>query len=212
MGGIVLSKPGSKGKYEMPNLFTQFDGDGDGKLDIYELARAFRALGLTKRDGEKSDMDKAMFKSFDVNGDGYVSMKELDSTMPDKLRAKIDGKIDLGWKFDPEAWNASVKRHNKWDMKVVFADFDADGDGKLDIYELARAFRALGLPKRDGSKMDMDKGASASLDPHPPPLPVRVPCPLTESLIGTLSPPQPCLSPLTPTATDTSAWRSSTQI
>ena len=169
VGGIVLSKPGSKGKYEMPNLFTQFDGDGDGKLDIYELARAFRALGLTKRDGEKSDMDKAMFKSFDVNGDGYVSMKELDSTMPDKLRAKIDGKIDLGWKFDPEAWNASVKRHNKWDMKVVFADFDADGDGKLDIYELARAFRALGLPKRDGSKMDMDKGASASLDRHSPP-------------------------------------------
>ena len=33
----------------------------------------------------------------------------------------------------------------------------ADGDGKLDIYEIARAFRAMGLPKRDGSKMDVDK-------------------------------------------------------
>ena len=43
-------------------------------------------------------------------------------------------------------------------MKQIFAQFDADGDGKLDIYEIARAFRAMGLPKRDGSKMDMDHG------------------------------------------------------
>ena len=32
-------------------------------------------------------------------------------------------------------------------MKQIFGQFDADGDGKLDIYEIARAFRALGLPK-----------------------------------------------------------------
>ena len=35
----------------------------------------------------------------------------------------------------------------RYDMKQIFAQFDADGDGKLDIYEIARAFRALGLPK-----------------------------------------------------------------
>ena len=29
-------------------------------------------------------------------------------------------------------------------MKQIFAQFDADGDGKLDIYEIARAFRAMG--------------------------------------------------------------------
>lgn len=32
-----------------------------------------------------------------------------------------------------------------WDMGIVFANFDSDGDGKLDITEFARAFRALGL-------------------------------------------------------------------
>ena len=58
---------------------------------------------------------------------------------------------------DKEKWDASVARHKKYDMKQIFAQFDADGDGKLDIYEIARAFRAMGLPKRDGSKMDMDK-------------------------------------------------------
>ena len=141
----------------MAKVFKQFDADGDGKLDIYELARAFRAIGLEKRDGEKSDMDKAMFKSFDSNGDGYCDMEELEKNMEPKLRKKIEEKLDAGWKFDKETWDASVARHKKYDMKQIFAQFDADGDGKLDIYEIARAFRALGLPKRDGSKMEMDK-------------------------------------------------------
>ena len=161
--GIVPSMSG-KGKYDMPALFAQFDADGDGKLDIYEIARAFRAIGLTKRAGEKSDMDKAMFKSFDTNGDGYITMAELDANMPKALRDKIDAKIDLGWKFDKASWDASVKRHKKHDMKKIFGQFDADGDGKLDIYEIARAFRAMGLPKRDGTKMDMDHKMFKSFD------------------------------------------------
>ena len=163
-GGILPAKKGAKGKYQMGPLFAQFDADGDGKLDIYEIARAFRALGLEKRNGEEADMDKAMFKSFDLNGDGYVTMEELDKAMPDKLRAKIDSKIDMGWKFDKATWDASVARHKKHDMKAIFAQFDADGDGKLDIYEISRAFRAMGLPKRDGTKMDMDHAMFKSFD------------------------------------------------
>ena len=58
---------------------------------------------------------------------------------------------------------ASGARHKRYDMSEVFAPFDADGDSKLDIYELARAFRAMGLPKRDGSKMEMDKSVSQPL-------------------------------------------------
>ena len=144
-------------KWDMKKLFAQFDADGDGKLDIYEIARAFRALGLPKRDGSKMDMDKAMFKSFDTNGDGLVSMDELDANLYPKTRRKIEMKLEGGWKFDKPTWDASVARHKKYDMKVIFKDFDADGDGKLDIYEIARAFRAMGLKKRDGAKMDMDK-------------------------------------------------------
>jgi len=162
--GIMLAGKGEKGKYSMPALFAQFDADGDGKLDIYELARAFRAIGLEKRQGGDSDMDKATFKSFDTDKDGYVDMKEIDANMNDKLRAKIEKKIEMGWEFDKEKWDASVKRHKKWDMKKIFAQFDADGDGKLDIYEIARAFRAMGLPKRDGTKMEMDKAMFKSFD------------------------------------------------
>ena len=39
----------------------QFDTDNDGYLSISELKRAFRAIGLKKRSGEKNVMDLAMF-------------------------------------------------------------------------------------------------------------------------------------------------------
>jgi len=148
----------------MKKIFAQFDADGDGKLDLYEIARAFRSLGLPKRDGSKMDMDHAMFKSFDVNGDGFVSMEELDAGLKPKTRRKIEMKLEEGWKFDKEAWDASVARHKKWDMAEVFKGFDTDGDGKLAMREFYRAFRALGLEKRSGEKMEIDKKMFDSFD------------------------------------------------
>merc|ERR1719157_544662 len=125
-------------KYDIKEIFAQFDADGDGKLDIYEIARAFRAFGLPKRDGSKMDMDHATFKSFDTNGDGVISMEEFDKGLKPKTRRKIEVLLEGGWVFDKEKWDASVARHNKYDMKVIFAQFDADGDGCLDIYEISR--------------------------------------------------------------------------
>merc|ERR1711865_651452 len=151
-------------KHDMKAIFVQFDADGDGKLDIYEIARAFRAFGLPKRDGSKMDVDKAMFKSFDTNGDGFVTMEELDANLKPKTRRKLEMAIEAGWKFDKATWEASIARHKKYDMKVIFAQFDADGDGCLDIYEISRAFRAVGMPKRDGTKMDMDHTTFKSFD------------------------------------------------
>ena len=151
-------------RWDMSLLFGSFDADGDGKLTVFEFARAFRALGLPKRDGSKLEMDQAMFKSFDTNGDGFVDLKELEAGLHPKTRRKIEEKLDEGWKFDKKTWDESVARHARWDMSKVFKQFDADGDGKLDIYELARAFRALGLEKRSGEKSDMDKAMFKSFD------------------------------------------------
>ena len=96
--------------------------------------------------------------------DGVVDLKELDAGLLPKTRRKIEEKLDAGWKFDAEAWAKSVARHARWDMSKVFKQFDADGDSKLDIYELARAFRAIGLEKRSGEKMDVDKAMFKSFD------------------------------------------------
>ena len=57
-------------KWDMSKVFKQFDFDGDGYLTIEELQSAFKALGLKRRTGKKLEVDLAMFKSFDTNGDG----------------------------------------------------------------------------------------------------------------------------------------------
>ena len=59
-----------------------------------------------------------MFKAFDTNKDGYISMEEFDANLKPKTRRKIELKLEAGWKFDKEKWDASVERHK------------IDGDGK----------------------------------------------------------------------------------
>ena len=63
-----------------------------------------------------------------------------------------------------EKWEASVARHARWDMSKVYKQFDTDGDGKLSMREFRRAFRALGLKKRDGEDFEVDKAMFESFD------------------------------------------------
>ena len=144
-------------EWDMKKVFKQFDIDSDGTIDIGELQRAFRALGLKKRDGHKFDVDQAMFNSFDTNGDGQISLEEFDKNMPPAVRAKIIDQLEKGWKFDPDLWSASSTRHAKPNYSKVFKKFDIDNDGFLDFREMQRAFRAIGLKKRDGGKYELDK-------------------------------------------------------
>ena len=52
-----------------------------GRGDIAPPPQQQRDSRLPKRDSTKMHMDKSMFKSFDTNGDGYVSMEELDQNI-----------------------------------------------------------------------------------------------------------------------------------
>ena len=56
----------------MGRVFKQFDTDGDGFLDMAELKRAFRAIGLEKRTGAKAELDAKTFAAMDTNGDGVI--------------------------------------------------------------------------------------------------------------------------------------------
>ena len=61
----------AKASFELKTLaalFNQFDASGDGFLQISELARAFRAIGLTKRNGDKYVLDETHFRGFDTSG------------------------------------------------------------------------------------------------------------------------------------------------
>jgi len=90
----------------MSKVFKQFDLDNDGKIEFKEFMRAFRALGLPKRDGSKMEVDQAMFKSFDTNGDGVIDVAEFEANLNPKTRKKIEEKLDGGWTFDAEKWKA----------------------------------------------------------------------------------------------------------
>jgi len=151
-------------RWDMSKVFKQFDFDADGFLDLGELKRAFRALGLKKRSGGKLEFDEEMFKSFDTNGDGVVSLEEFEANLWPKTRKKIEARLNAGWKFDPQKWADSLARHARWDMSKIFKQFDADGDGKLSISEFARAFRALGLKKRSGADLEVDHAMFDSFD------------------------------------------------
>ena len=145
-------------------VFKQFDTDSDGVLNFGEFQRAFRAIGLKKRDGSKYDVDQEMFKSFDKDGNGRIEFSEFNTGMHKATRAKIESLLDAGWKFDAELWAQSVERHGKWDMGKVFKQFDTDSDGVLDIDEFKRAFRALGLKNREGAKYEVDQAMFNSFD------------------------------------------------
>jgi len=156
--------PSGPPRWPLGEIFAQFDTNNDGYLDIDEFKRALHAIGLPKRSGDKANLDEFTFKQMDTNGDGKLSVEEFDANCPPALRAKIEEKLDAGWQFDPVKWRASVARHAKADFSKIFKSFDTDGDGVLSMGELQRAFRALGLKKRDGSKYDIDKAMFDTLD------------------------------------------------
>ena len=56
-------------------------------------------------------IDEKMFKSFDSNGDGVISLEEFEANLDPKTRKKIEDQLDAGWKFDAELWAASQERH-----------------------------------------------------------------------------------------------------
>jgi len=150
--------------WDLERVFQKFDSDSDGFLTINEMQRAFRAIGLEGKGGAKFELDKASFASMDADGNGVIDLAEFKTNIPPELKKALEEKLNGGWEFDEGAWAASQARHSTWNMGKVFKLFDIDGDGKLTMREFQRAFRALGLRKRGGQKMTIDKAMFDSFD------------------------------------------------
>ena len=53
----------------------------------------------------------AVLASLDTNGDGNISLAEFQENLLPKTRKKIEMKLEAGWTFDKEKWEASLARH-----------------------------------------------------------------------------------------------------
>ena len=91
--------------WSLAKVFSKFDTSNDGYLTMMELMRAFKAIGLPKREGEKLEMDRKMFQMLDVDGSGMVSLDEFEEHLPDDVSAKIIEKLEAGWVFEPQKWS-----------------------------------------------------------------------------------------------------------
>lgn len=100
----------------------------------------------------------------DTDGDKKLTVEELDKGLHAKTKAKIEMKIADGWVFDAAKWAASCDRHSKWNMEKVYKSFDVDNDGALTMTEFQRAFRAIGLKKRSGEKIEVDDAMFKAFD------------------------------------------------
>ena len=158
-------------KLGMTELFSRFDADGSGNLDIGEFQAAIRnepPNGLEVGAEVLSDADlKQMFRSIDVDGSGEVDAAEFSNWLlndtPDDIRWR-----PMKRRFEDTAGQLL----GKIGWSKLFARYDTDGSGELDFGEFEQAVRTdCGLnedvvPKADLQKMfdAVDADGSGEMD------------------------------------------------
>ena len=81
-----LKRGMTRQKLKTIDLFRQIDGDGSGKVNAAEFARALAELGLNI----PTEAMAQIFKNFDRDGSGYVDYEELKSTLNQRGSLLVD--------------------------------------------------------------------------------------------------------------------------
>ena len=104
-------------KDEIREMIKDIDTSGDGELDFDEFVTLMQKQETVIDDDEEDQVLRA-FKSFDRDGNGYLSNAEFRYIL-----------TQLGEKFT----NSEVD--------TLFKECDLDGDGKLDYEEFIKFWR-----------------------------------------------------------------------
>ena len=129
-------------------LFTDFDADGSGDVDLAELGQGLKMLGanLTKK------QLTALAKDLDGDGDGSVTKEEFFVAVRVRMDAKArQASADPKVQSMEQCWSkilAQGKRHPRgWKAAIeeLFLEFDSDGSGEIDVGEFHAGLESLGL-------------------------------------------------------------------
>ena len=113
------------------HVFRMYDTNTDGYVDFNEFMLTFFIMS----DGTPEDVLKLIFRMFDVNSDGTITQKEMTKLIKDMY--------DLLKEEDPNLPARDLV------AKSVFAEMDADKDGKVTVDEFVIAC----LDKGESSRM-----------------------------------------------------------
>jgi Ca2+-binding EF-hand superfamily protein len=123
-------------------LFRSMDTDASGKVDVEELGRCLKKVGVRLNE----DQVLSFHEDIDENGDGRVSIQEfMDAVEKRKPRSgKGAGSSKEG------AWRSilqAVEKDESWErsLATLFKAFDKDGSGSIDVAELASGLVSLGV-------------------------------------------------------------------
>ncbi|PNH07905.1 Calmodulin-like protein 3 [Tetrabaena socialis] len=140
-------------KVKFSDLFSTFDADGSGTLEIRELAQLVRQLVP----GTTAAEVKYIMALLDTSGDGSVTQQEFLAAAKSSLNAAKQLQADRA--SGATAANSDVQavlrrvtdylRANRVDAYAVFKQFDTDRNERLEPSELARFFAAAVPGLRD---------------------------------------------------------------
>ena len=131
--GVTLSDE------ELQAFRDDVDEDGNGEISMKEFAMAInqhlRISAAGPQHQDAADLD---------DGSGGASGRGKGGGWSGGGASKTSAAADSVWGAvleracrDPRGWHAAVSD--------LFARFDGDGDGNLDVSELARGFRSIGV-------------------------------------------------------------------
>jgi len=125
-------------------LFSIFDQDQTGKVDYQELVSGLSVLC----GGNREDKIRAAFALFDFNGDGFISLDEMERYLVSvfkMLYATQDG--------IKEQMGVTAEELGRITAQQAFKDSDLDNDGRLSWDEF-KAWYGLGLEEEDEDDSD----------------------------------------------------------
>ena len=142
-GELQQFKSGPNREDDVSRTFSHWDRDRSGKLEVGELEKALRELGL------QTDTESAakVLVKYDVDGSFGIELPEFRRMVAD-LRA-FTGKHSE----DDEVYR-------------IFRLYDADDSGSIDAAELKNALNALGLSSDTGQTVDILRRYDADNSGH----------------------------------------------